>query len=169
MVGLGGLWRRGPQIVVQHADFVPGSGTVANQKISPKGSATDPDLMLDFSSLLVDNYVAVQMTISVVGSANDGWLTVWGDGPFPGAVSVNFLAGRVIGGFTHSELTGVFSDSTEPFGHLKIKVTHPVSVTIDVVGFITPDVRTLFKSHAAASMAPATPSRVPKVAPRKKR
>ncbi len=145
------------------SNVVPGSGTVSGGKIIPKGSATDPDLVVDFSNILVENYVAVQVVVSVLAAPSDGWLTLWGEGPWPGAVTVNFLAGRVVGGFAHSELTGVFTNSTEPFGHLKIKLTHASIVTLDVVGFLTPDPRALFKPSASAKFGAAT-ARTPKVA-----
>jgi hypothetical protein len=144
---------------------VPGSGTVSGGKIIPKGSQTDPDLVVDFSSILVENYVAVQVIVSVLAAPSDGWLTLWGDGPWPGAVTVNFLAGRTSGGFAHSELTGVFVGSGEPFGHLKIMITHAAIVGLDIVGFITPDPGALFKPAAAAKIGTAA-NRTPKTARR---
>jgi hypothetical protein len=149
-------------------NVVPGSGTIVGGKITPKGSNTASDLVVDFSSVLVENYVAVQVIVSVLGAPADGWLSLWGDGDWPGTISVNFLGGHVIGGFAHSELTGVFTDSTEPFGRLKIKITHAAAVTIDVVGFIAPDRFALFKPASAATFKAAS-TRTPKVTRRNSR
>lgn len=145
------------------AFVVPGSGTISGGKIVPKGT-NKQDLALDFSSLLVENYVAVQVIVSVLGASADGWLTLWGDGDWPGAVSVNFLGGRVIGGFAQCELSGIYS--SEPFGQMKIKITHKAAITVDVVGFITPDPYTMFKPAATSTFKMAA-ARMPKVAPRK--
>jgi hypothetical protein len=151
--------------------IVPGSGNFSGGFITPKGTS-EADLAIDLSPLLNEGYVAVQAIISILGSPGDGWLTIWGDGPWPGAVSVNFLGGRVVGGLAQSELTGVFQDSTETFGHLKIKLTHRAAVTIDVCGFITPDPFALFADNAvnqlgarsaAGAVAQAVQKRVPKI------
>jgi hypothetical protein len=148
------------------ANVVPGSGTISGGRIIPRGT-NQPDLVLDFSDILFENYVAVQMNISIHNSSRDGWISVWGDGDWPGTVTVNYLEGRVVGGYSHSELTGVFYDSTEAFGRLKIKLTDAAAVIIDVVGFITPDSYSLFQPAAAAKLGAAS-ARQPKVTPRKK-
>ena len=70
--------------------------------------ADDEETVVDVLRTLIGS----DPTLRFVGSANDGWLTVWGDGPFPGAVSVNFLAGRVIGGLVRI----VYSDPSAGAG-----------------------------------------------------
>jgi hypothetical protein len=147
-------------------NVVPGSGNIVSGRVQPKGT-NQPDLVLDFSEILVENYVAVQINITIIGASRDGWISVWGDGDWPGTVSLNFLSGRVIGGYTHTELTGVFVDSTELFGRLKMKVTDPCAVIIDVLGFITPDVFSLFQAAAQARIGVRAAARTPKVTPRK--
>jgi hypothetical protein len=146
-------------------NVLPGSGSVVGDKIIPKSSDTLPDLVLDFSHDLAENYVAVQVNLTVLNAPHDGWVSIWGDGAWPHTVTLNFLAGRVIGGFAHSDLTGVFVGDTEPFGHLKIKVTHAVSLVVDVVGFITPDYNTLFLPNVQSKFGVQT--RIPKIAPRR--
>lgn len=151
---------------VGNSNVVPGSANITQDgRIVPKGT-NGPDLVLDFSSELVETYVAVQVIVSVHASPGDGWLTLWGDGVWPEAVSVNFLGGRVIGGFAQCELTGVFQQSTEPFGRMKLKITHQAAVTIDVVGFITPDKYALFKI-AGPNQFGISATGTPKAVPRK--
>jgi hypothetical protein len=157
-------------LTVGNSNVVPGSANFENGatgRVIPKGT-DQPDLVLDFSELLQENYVAVQANVTIIGATNDGWIALWGDGPFPGPVSVNFLNGRVVGGFTQTELTGVFVNSVEPFGRMKMKVTHRANVIVDVVGFITPDIFSLFAPTAPEQFRAFSPTaRIPKVIPRK--
>lgn len=136
------------------AHVLSGSGTISGGKILPKGT-NQADLVLDFREWLIPNYIAAQVIVSVHGASGDGWLTLWGDGNWPEAVTVNFLGGHVIGGFAQCLLSGQDPEIPEPFGLMKIKVTHSVALTVDVVGFIAPDPYALFKPGTGPAIAAA--------------
>jgi hypothetical protein len=131
------------------ANVVAGSASYDTAgRVITHPTTLNPDLVLDFSSILVPNYVAVQINLTVAIPVKPGWAAVWGEGDFPGTSSINFQTGIAIANFTQSELTGVFQGSTEPFGHLKLKASQNCAFIVDVLGFITPDPFALFTQTA---------------------
>lgn len=114
------------------AFIVPGSATYDSLgRVQPKNSNTVPDLIVDFSPLVLGGFAAVQGNLTVGEATGAGFAALWDEGDWPGHANLNFQTGLWTENFTQTILG---TDMT-----MSLKLSRPGIFVFDIFGFLLVD------------------------------